>query len=61
VGIPRGGFWKEVLNSDSGHYGGSNIGNLGGVHAIASPMHGKPFSLTLSLPPLGVLFFESVA
>lgn len=61
VGIPRGGFWKEVLNSDSGHYGGSNIGNIGGVHAIASPMHGKPFSLTLSLPPLGVLFFESVA
>ena len=60
VGVPRGGFWKEVLNSDSGHYGGSGSGNFGGVHAVASPMHGRPFSLTLSLPPLGVLFFESV-
>jgi 1,4-alpha-glucan branching enzyme len=60
VGVPRGGLWKEVLNSDSGYYGGSGVGNLGGVRAAAFPMHGRPFSLTLSLPPLGVLFFESV-
>jgi 1,4-alpha-glucan branching enzyme len=45
----------EVLNSDSEHYGGSNLGNLGGVEAVEEPWHGQPFSATLVLPPLSGL------
>ena len=54
VGVPLPGHWKEVLNSDSGHYSGSNVGNGNGVHAEAVPSHGRPCSLELDLPPLGV-------
>jgi 1,4-alpha-glucan branching enzyme len=56
LGVPRGGAWKELLNSDAPVYGGSNHGNLGGVDASPLGMHGRPFSLTLTLPPLGILF-----
>jgi 1,4-alpha-glucan branching enzyme len=59
VGVPRGGFWKEVLNSDAGIYGGSGHGNFGGVEATPVPAHGKYHSLSLTLPPLGVLFLKS--
>ena len=59
VGTPRGGFWQEVLNSDAGEYGGSNMGNLGGVEAVPVPLHGRSHSLTLMLPPLSVSFFKS--
>jgi len=59
IGVPRGGRWTEVLNSDSAYYGGSGVGNLGGVEARRRPAHGRPYSLTLTLPPLGVLFFEA--
>jgi len=59
VGVPRPGFWKEVLNSDAKEYGGSGQGNLGGVEAAPIPLHGRPYSLTLTLPPLAVVFFES--
>jgi 1,4-alpha-glucan branching enzyme len=59
IGVPSPGCWKEVLNSDSQLYGGSGIGNMGGVEAAAEPFHGKPCSLTLTLPPLAVLFFRS--
>src|SRR5581483_5435131 len=59
VGVPRGGFWREVLNSDSKEYGGSDIGNAGGVEASPVPEYGKYHSLSLILPPLGVLFFKS--
>ena len=58
VGIPRGGFWQEVLNSDATLYGGSGWGNLGGVDAVPVPLHGRSHSLTLSLPPLSALFFK---
>jgi 1,4-alpha-glucan branching enzyme len=58
VGVPAGGWWEEVLNSDAPDYGGSGLGNLGGVHADAIPVHGRPFSLNLTLPPLGVLYFR---
>jgi 1,4-alpha-glucan branching enzyme len=61
IGVPLSGMWKEVLNSDAECYGGSNLGNGGGVMAEELPAHGKPFSLTLILPPLGVLFFEKVS
>jgi 1,4-alpha-glucan branching enzyme len=57
VGVPSGGFWRELLNSDGKEYGGSGVGNMGGTAARQEPVHGRPFSLTLSLPPLGALFF----
>jgi 1,4-alpha-glucan branching enzyme len=58
LGLPSGGRWAEVLNSDSEHYGGSNLGNLGGVVAEEEPWHGQPFSATLSLPPLSGLILR---
>ncbi len=59
VGVPRDGFWSEVLNSDAKIYGGSGHGNFGGSKASAIPSHGKPRSLSLTIPPLGVLFFKN--
>jgi 1,4-alpha-glucan branching enzyme len=59
LGVPRGGRWREVLNSDASCYGGSGMGNAGSVHARAEPMHGRPFSVMLTLPPLSVLLLES--
>jgi len=56
VGVPRGGPWRELLNSDALDYGGSGQGNRGLVVAEAHSTHGRPSSLTLTLPPLGVLF-----
>jgi 1,4-alpha-glucan branching enzyme len=59
IGIPQGGFWREVLNSDARIYGGSGYGNLGGLEASPVPSHGKFHSLSLTLPPLGVVFFKN--
>ena len=59
VGVPRGGHWVEILNSDSKEYGGSGRGNLGGVDASGPPFHGRPDSLSLTLPPLAVVFLKS--
>jgi len=59
VGVPHGGFWREVLNSDAHEYGGSGMGNFGGREAEEIPSHGKPFSLKLVLPPLGALFLKA--
>jgi 1,4-alpha-glucan branching enzyme len=59
VGAPWGGMWCEVLNSDARTYGGSGYGNLGAVEAAPVPYHGRPYSLTLVVPPLGVVFFTS--
>ncbi len=58
VGVPAGGFWKEMLNSDAKDYGGSGHGNFGGVEATPIPFHGKYHSLSLTLPPLGVLVLK---
>jgi 1,4-alpha-glucan branching enzyme len=55
VGVPEAGFWTERLNSDASGYGGSNVGNMGGVEADAIPSHGQAWSLNLTLPPLGAL------
>ncbi len=55
VGVPSGGFWSEALNTDAECFGGSGVGNLGGVEATQEPFHGRPFSLSLTLPPLSVL------
>jgi 1,4-alpha-glucan branching enzyme len=57
IGVSRGGFWKETLNSDAPLYGGSGWGNLGRVEAVPIPLHGRTHSMTLTLPPLAVLFF----
>jgi 1,4-alpha-glucan branching enzyme len=59
VGVPTGGFWKEILNGDGREYWGSGIGNSGGVMATTMPAHGRDFSLNLTLPPLAVDFFKS--
>ena len=59
IGLPRGGHWAEVLNSDAERYGGSNWGNLGGVTANEQQVHGQPFSAELTLPPLGVVAFKA--
>ncbi len=59
IGVPHGGLWKEMLNSDSEVYGGSGSGNFGGVEAVRIPAMGKDYSLSLTLPPLGILFFKS--
>jgi 1,4-alpha-glucan branching enzyme len=58
VGVPAPGFWKEILNTDSGQYGGSNAGNLGGVEAEPTPWMGRPHSLQIMLPPLAVVAFK---
>ncbi|UCE03902.1 MAG: 1,4-alpha-glucan branching protein GlgB [Candidatus Latescibacterota bacterium] len=58
VGVPCGGYWREILNSDAKEYGGSGQGNLGGREAAPLGVHGRPHSLNLTLPPLGVLFLK---
>lgn len=58
VGVPFNGFYKEVLNSDSVLYGGSNIGNLGGIHSDAIHWMNRPHSVKINLPPLGAVFLE---
>ena len=58
VGVPLSGCWKEVLNSDAKYYGGEGYGNYGRVEAEAIPFHGLSYSVNLTLPPLGVLFFK---
>jgi 1,4-alpha-glucan branching enzyme len=59
VGVPTGGYWKEVLNSDAGEYGGSGHGNLGGINAMPVPYHGRNHSFPLIVPPLGIIFFKN--
>jgi 1,4-alpha-glucan branching enzyme len=61
VGVPRPGFYAERLNSDSQHYGGSDIGNAGGVLSEPIPCHGQPHSVSLTLPPLAALVLTPVA
>ena len=60
VGVPFGGYWQEVLNSDSSAYGGSNQGNAGGIAAADEPVHGRPCSLSITLPPWAVVVFRRV-
>jgi 1,4-alpha-glucan branching enzyme len=61
VGVRQPGMYTELLNSDAARYGGSNLGNLGTVHADKIPAHGRPFSLSLTLPPLGALYLKKSA
>ena len=58
MGVPTGGLWKELLNSDSTYYHGSGVGNGGLVRAFANESHGRPFSMTLALPPMGMVLLK---
>ncbi len=58
VGLPFPGRWEEIVNTDAGRYGGSNLGNLGGVTAKAAPSHGLPASAEVVLPPLATVYFR---
>jgi 1,4-alpha-glucan branching enzyme len=58
VGVPDSRFYREVLNSDSEIYGGSNVGSQGGRYAEGVSWHGRPYSLVLDLPPLGGLVLK---
>jgi 1,4-alpha-glucan branching enzyme len=56
IGLPHAGIWREVMNTDAEPYGGSGVGNLGQVQAVAQPSHGLPASAALTLPPLATLY-----
>ena len=58
VGVPHGGWYQEVFNSDSQYYDGSNLGNFPGLEARQEPWHGRPWSLQMCLPPLAVVVFK---
>jgi len=58
IGVPTGGFWREILNSDANAYGGSGHGNFGGIEASPVPASGRYHSLNATLPPLGIVVFR---
>ncbi len=58
MGVPQGGYWEEILNSDALMYGGSGQGNFGGVEAAPVSCHGRPYMLTITLPPLAIVAFK---
>jgi 1,4-alpha-glucan branching enzyme len=58
IGVPEGGFWKEIFNSDAAYYGGSGQGNMGGKESEEVTFHGRTHSLCLTLPPLSVTFLK---
>jgi 1,4-alpha-glucan branching enzyme len=58
VGVPTGGLWREILNSDAHDYGGSGQGNFGAVEADGKSFHGRPHALKITLPPLSVVYFK---
>lgn len=55
--LPHGGRWREAINTDAPIYGGSGVGNLGVIEAEPVPYHGRPFSASIRVPPLGGLIF----
>jgi 1,4-alpha-glucan branching enzyme len=59
IGVPMLGVWQEILNTDAETYGGSGVGNLGQVEARAVPVHGRPASIAVTLPPLAAVFFRA--
>jgi 1,4-alpha-glucan branching enzyme len=58
IGVPRPGFYREVINTDAEAYGGTGVGNMGGLQAADAESHGSPHALTLTLPPLATLIFR---
>ena len=58
LGLPKGGVWEEILNTDSELFGGSGVGNLGRVEANGEGTHGQPFSANVQVPPLGAIWLK---
>ncbi|MBU1636173.1 1,4-alpha-glucan branching protein GlgB [bacterium] len=58
IGVPIPGKWTEILNTDAEDYWGSGVGNLGGVQTVPEEMHGRPYSLSITLPPLGAVYLQ---
>jgi len=58
IGLPHAGIWREVMNTDATHYGGSGVGNLGAVTASAKPSHGYPASARVTVPPLATVYLR---
>jgi 1,4-alpha-glucan branching enzyme len=58
LGVPNSGFYREIMNTDAAHYGGSNAGNQGGQQAVDHPAQGRPYSLVLTLPPLAAIYLK---
>jgi 1,4-alpha-glucan branching enzyme len=58
IGVPQPGFYREILNTDSALFGGTNMGNSGGLMAKEQPSHGRPCRLSITLPPLAVVAFK---
>jgi 1,4-alpha-glucan branching enzyme len=58
IGVPRPGHYEEILNTDASIYGGSNVGNLGGMNAGEHAWMGRVYSLALTLPPLGAVYLK---
>ena len=61
IGVPEAGFWGEVMNSDATEFGGSGVGNLGGVHSRNEGAHGFEHSIEITVPPLGAVWFRRSA
>ncbi|WP_083523120.1 1,4-alpha-glucan branching protein GlgB [Pseudoclavibacter albus] len=61
IGVPEAGFWGEVMNSDATEFGGSGVGNLGGVHSSNEGAHGFEHSIEITVPPLGAVWFRRSA
>jgi 1,4-alpha-glucan branching enzyme len=59
VGLPEGGEWTELLNTDSTFYGGTGVGNMGAVRAEERSWHDLPFSAEVTLPPLGAVWLRA--
>jgi 1,4-alpha-glucan branching enzyme len=57
IGVPQAGYYREIINTDSGSYGGSNVGNGGGLRSVPAPCHGRDYSLLMTLPPLACVMF----
>ncbi len=60
IGVPEAGKWHEIFNSDKKDFGGSNVGNVELVNSEATPTHDKPYSVSLTLPPMGVIYLKRV-
>ncbi|MDH3562543.1 MAG: alpha amylase C-terminal domain-containing protein, partial [Gammaproteobacteria bacterium] len=59
IGVSRSGYWREILNSDATIYGGSGQGNVGGVESAPVPCHGRYHSISLTLPPLSIVYLKA--
>jgi len=58
LGVPNSGYYREIMNTDAVHYGGSNTGNQGGQQAAHHAAQGRPYSLVLTLPPLAAVYLK---